>query len=189
MRASRILAVLLVAWPLQLRAASIALYADAGCVTCDLRIPSGTTSAAFYVAVSGATSAPEYCEGVTLAEFRIVGLPAGWRVSLTPAPDATIVGSPFSTGVNVAFREPRPGDCVLLYTGWLTPPAAGAQAVLHVVAHAIPRDPSRACPVVRPGNCGSAFCVDGGSLHVDTPASCLTGVTPATWERVKQLFR
>ena len=176
-------------WVPQSRAASIGLFADPDCVSCDLRIPSTPGAGVFYIAVSGATTAPEYCEGITLAEFRIVGLPLGWEVSLTPYAGTSVVGHPFGAGVNVSFAWPQPGDCVLIYLGTLTPAAPGAEAVLGASAHSTPRNPSWECPVVRPGNCGSAFCVDGGALYVNSTTLCSTTISKTTWERVKQLYQ
>ena len=176
MRTLTVCVAVLTLWSPLVHAASIGLFADPGCTDCDLRIRSPSGSAPFYVAVSEPQSAPEYCQGITVAEFRVVGLPAGWNVSLTPAAGASAVGDPFGAGVEVSFGQPQPGDCVWLYTGTMTPAAPGAETILRVTPHSTPRDPSRNCPMLRPGNCGTPFCAQGGTMYVNKTTLCSVGI-------------
>jgi hypothetical protein len=68
-------------------AASIGLFADPNCASCDITIPSGET-ATIYVMLD-ATELPPGVTGVTGAEFRIAGLPPSWTAVSAPNPCPT----------------------------------------------------------------------------------------------------
>jgi hypothetical protein len=169
-------------------AASIGLFSDPGCGSCNLVIPAPGASATLYVKAVG-VSVGEFCGGLDGAEFRVVGLPQGWSAVSTPSPAALAsVGDPFGDGVGMGFFPPLAGDCILLFTVVIT--GDTSPALLQVVRHAHPSNPSWPCPNLRPGDpCGGRICVGGGSLLVNSGTSCTVGVGSSIWSQVKRLYK
>jgi len=168
--------------------ASIGLYSSLDCSSCTLRIPTSSLSGTLYICASTANF-PGTAIG---AWFKVEGMPTGWSATSVPAPGATSSGDPFGTGVSMSFTPGLLGDCVLLYTVTLTPPAPGAQATLHVTHK---EDPPLGigmyCPLLEsdlPACIFCPFCVAGGTMLVNTDTDCTVAVQSPTWSQVKWLF-
>ena len=192
MKSMKLIAALLVIWACQAWGASIGLFADPGCSSCNLDIPAPPGVGTLYISVVSASISPPAC-GVTGAEFRVAGLPTGWVAWSTPSPLASLaLGDPFSPGgAYLALNSTQTSDCVLLYTVVLWPASAGEEAVLRVLAHNPPSNPFLGtCPALSGGDCptGWAACVAGGTLYVNSSTTCTVGVEPSTWSRVKVLY-
>lgn len=139
--------------------------------------------------------------GVTGAEFRIQGLPAGWQAFAMPNPAATVaLGDPFGTpGANIAFATCQTAPCVLLYQIALLPATSQAAVVLEVRANTPPSNPSFACPllVLCDDPYFTAVCVradgsGGGGGGGNCGWNCWPppiAVQPSAWTRVKGLYR
>jgi hypothetical protein len=92
------IAVPIVIWGTQTWGASIGLFADPACSSCNLNIPAPPGTGTLYISVVSASIPPPTC-GVTGAEFRIEGLPMGWLAWSTPSPLVSLaIGDPFSIG-------------------------------------------------------------------------------------------
>lgn len=172
-------------------AASIALFADPEYSSCNLNIPAPPAIGTLYIVAADCADIPGYCPAFTGAEFRVVGLPAGWFVFSTPSPQASVaIGDPFGAGANIAFGDYLLSDRVLLYTCTVWPAAPGAQATLQVTAHSAPAHPIYVCPLAIVGDCPAdpRACVGGGTLFVNQPRSCTVAVRDATWSMVKRLY-
>jgi hypothetical protein len=167
-------------------AASIGLFADQDCGSCNLVIPAPGGSATLYIK---AVDVWDFCQGTDGAEFRVVGLPNGWSAVSTPSPSgANSIGDPFGDGVNMAFFPALRGNCISLFTVVLIGDAT--PATLRVERHAHPSNPNYACPNLRPGEpCGGRICVGGGALFVNSDAACTVGVDPSSWAQVKELYK
>jgi hypothetical protein len=90
----------------------------------------------------------------------------------------------------MSFNPVLKGDCDLLYTVTLTPPAPGAQATLHVT-HKDDPPLGAQCPLLEsdlPACMFCPFCVAGGTMFVNRDADCTVAVQPSTWSQVKTLF-
>jgi hypothetical protein len=169
-------------------AASIGLFSDRDCGSCNLVIPTPGGSATLYVQAVG-ISGSEFCGGLTGAEFRVVGLPVGWSAVSTPSPLVIVsIGDPFGAGSNLGVYPPVSGGCIAFFSVVLT--GDTRETVLHVERHANPANPNYQCPNVQPGDpCDGRICVDGGTLFVNSASSCTVGVTRHSWERVKGLYK
>jgi hypothetical protein len=163
-------------------AMSIGLYADPNCGSTQVEIGPGGTGT-IYICVADA-SQQELCGGFDMAEFLVRGVPAGWFVVSTPVADATtIIGDPFAGGTDIAFGSAKFGPCCRLFTVELQ--NVNGSAVLEVVAHSRPSNPTAVCPFLRSIFCDGPYCVPGGSLYVNTTV----GVAPSTWTAAKELYQ
>jgi len=177
---------ILLALPGGANALTIGLYSDLDCSSCNLDVPPGGFRT-FYVSIAN----DQLPYGPDGAEFRIVGLPAGWTASAMPNPGITqVIGNPLAGGVNVAWPVGLPFPCVLLYTVQIGIPAAGGQARLRVEPHNVPSNPNFNCPNVNMdwSPLFAKVCAGGGHLLVNSPLACTVGVETATWSQVKRLF-
>src|SRR5262245_54321270 len=106
-------ALILVSTAAPVWSASISLFSDTDCTSCNLSVPVGETGR-FYALAQPQQFEPERPYG---AEFRIAGLPAGWEVvAVQPNPVAHVVlGNPLGLGTNIAFPGGQPGSCLLLF--------------------------------------------------------------------------
>lgn len=133
-------------------------------------------------------------EGITGAEFKVVGLPAGWQ-AFSPNPAANIVlGDPLdATGANIAFPVCQSARCLLLFEIALFPTTIVTDMALHVGARTPPTNLSLNCPLVV--LCDAPFftglCVSAGSGGGGPPSNPNFPIaTRATaWSAVKTLFR
>jgi hypothetical protein len=170
--------------------ASIGLFSDPNCSSCNLTIPSGQTGTLYISAVDiGGPS--ELCQGIDGAELRVVGLPPGWTSIAQPNPQAILtIGDPMQCGANIAFYPAQAGHCILLYTVTIhaTSPIEGA--TLTVVAHCDPSHPQYVCPLIATdyGVAYARCCVPGGTLFLNSSQECSVAVQPSTWSGVKTLF-
>jgi hypothetical protein len=172
----------------------IRVYADPECVS--TMLPSMEPPGPYIVY---AMASLDTLAGITGAEFRIQGLPAGWHAIAMPNPAAAIVfGDPFgTTGANIAFATCQTARCVLLYQMALLPATSQTQVVLEVRANAPPTNPNFSCPLVV--LCDDPYftqvCVrsdgpDGGGGNCNFCCGCPpVAVQPGSWTRVKVLYR
>lgn len=174
-----------------LHAASIGLYSDPACASCNLQILVPPGVGTLYVTAS--TAGLFWGDDMAGAEFRVEGLPPGWVAFSTPSPQSAVsLGDPLGAGANIAFATAQYGDCILLYTVTLWPAYPGAAATLRVTAHSAPSSPQYPCPLLVPGDglcCFCRACVDAGILWVNTGGDCTIATAPSTWTLVKGLFR
>jgi hypothetical protein len=175
------------AWP-----ASIGLYSDAGCSSCNLTVPF-VEYRTLYIMFTGASSTPPFDElGLSLVEFRVVGLPAGWFVTSVRAISANVsVGDPFDRGVALGFGSPQTGDCILLYTVSIGATSIESDVILEVTRHEFPGNINFQCPNAIPWNPpinGSRTCVGAGAMFVNSSRECQVSARPTTWSQVKQQY-
>src|SRR5262245_27245468 len=170
--------------------ASVGLFADLGCSSCNLTVPAGTT-ATFYIRALTDGIAPEH--GFTGAGLSVVGLPGAWSAISTPNSEAAVsVGDPFApTGARIGFANNIAGTCIDLYTVSLTAPVPAGEIMLRVEGVTSTWNPDVVCPLFIPGcsPCDFETCVNGGILSVNSQSGCVVGVEPSTWAHVKQLYR
>jgi hypothetical protein len=167
-------------------AASIGLFADSTCSSCNLTVPLGG-SGTMYVSVVTA-GLPE--SGVVAAELRITGLPHGWLVNVAPnAAASDSYGNLFGSGAAIAFPgEGISGSCVLLYRVVLTNYQAASEVTLRAESVDPPR-PGFLCPEVSLNCACTNFCVGGGALFVNSSRNCDIATVPETWSRIKRLYQ
>jgi hypothetical protein len=171
--------------------ASVGLFSDQDCSSCNLTIPPGDTGTLYVVAVD-ATDAILCGPGLSSAGMRIEGLPVGWNANVVRSPAAVVsVGDLFGDWAVVGFNPRELSDHILLYTVTLTPGGGETSTILRVVKP-VGSLPPFDCPYrCGPGDCPAdpdCACVDAGVLYVNTPGECLVAVTPATWTHVKALY-
>jgi hypothetical protein len=168
-------------------AQSIGVYFDANGGTCSTAIAPNTPFTMYMIAnLGGATSG-----GITGAEFRMDGFPAGWFGTPSRNPAANIdVGNPMNGGTNLAFPSCQAGSGgrVLLFTinGFAT--SAVVNRYFQILQHTTPSNPNFVCPLVT--ICDAVFtkiCVTGGVAIVNGPP-CTVAVQPASWSAVKEMF-
>jgi hypothetical protein len=165
----------------------IGLYASADCSGCRTDIGVGQQKTLYLrAAVSNAPGS------ISAAEFRIVGLPAGWTSRLEPGPEVTIViGHPFGpVGTTIGFSTYQQSKCIDLGTV-LVEATTDDRATLEVVA-VDPALPSLECPTVQHcmGGCDSdlRICASGDVFYINTGEDCDVGTEVTTWSRVKALY-
>ena len=155
------------------------------------QIPAGSPATLYVVA---RLSGPSLC-GITGAEFRIEGMPAGWVATAQPA--GLSVGDPLgSIGGNVVFstcQSPEAGP-VLLYTISIFATSAVTNHTIEVVARNPPTNPVFGCPLATLCDLPlyTMVCMTGGEIHVNAPASgscALMAVEATTWSVIKSLYQ
>jgi len=165
------------------------------CYMPDIPTPGQGTAHIIAFLAPGPTS-----NGITGAEFRVVGMPPEMGVTAIPNPLANLdLGNPFGDGCNIAFPTCQTGSSgiVLLYTVQLfVPPTGVPHYVLDVEQHASPSGPNFPCPLVTLCDAPvfTKVCVNGirsgpgPLLQVPSnpaPVDAATGVAPTTdlaWE-------
>lgn len=185
-------------------AQAIGVFADASATSCDLSLPPGVPTNVYIVAVLG----PQACTGITGAEFRVDGLPAGWFTIPVSAPPVPILppGDPFGEGATLAFGTTCLASgtgVVLLMTVAIVPTTVVTDHYVTVAAHSSPSLPGFDCPLVLLCDppAYSALCVDGRSALINKsfipwccqdacsfPTCPPIAVAPTTWARVKSLY-
>jgi hypothetical protein len=171
------------------RGASIGVFSDPNCTSCNLNVALGE-SKPLYVAAVDVSSTPQMCNGLFGAEFRVVGLPLGWQTTIQPNPQANVsLGNPLQCGANIGFPSRRVGNCINLYTVQVQATTTVVGIVLFVDAHCTPSNPNFVCPLLVP-DCFEPWpmCVPGGRLFINSPNECTFAVHEGTWSVVKQLY-
>jgi hypothetical protein len=176
-------------------AASIGLFADPECATCNITIPIGETATIY--AMLDATELPPGVTGVTGAVFRIAGLPPGWTAVSTPNPLALVaMGDPTGpVGAAIGFEFPQVGACVLLYSIGIAATTTSNDILLYVTHRDPPPHPLSVCPAIvpdcTPSPCPFAPhpCVSGGALRINSGIPCTVAVDRATWTTIRRLYR
>jgi hypothetical protein len=176
-------------------AASISLFSDSDCSSCNLTVPAGSTRTLYIKVLT--EGLPPYVTGIVGAEFKVTGLPPGWMTTSTPNPASHVSdGDPFGpVGTRIAFPQPQPGTCILLFTVSLTATTPANDVTLQVTSRTPPSDPNAPCPNVSPdctpNPCPFAPnpCVDGGTMFINSSKDCTIGVAPATWSAIRVLYR
>jgi len=169
-------------------AASIGVFTDPNCSSCNLSIPDGSTRRIF-ISAQPSELEPDRPDG---AEFRVVGLPSGWTTLSTPNPAAFLaIGDPFSAGTNIAFLDGQPGSCVNLFVVDITASTNAQNVTLQVTAHQSPSNPNFACPLLSMdwSPVYPLVCVEGGAMYANSQEDCVVAAYPSTWSKAKGLFR
>jgi hypothetical protein len=170
-------------------AQSIGIFFDPGAASCSGAIQAGTTRRLYIIALLQGPNV----NSITGAEFRVTGLPAGWGVISTRNPASNIqIGDPFdATGVNLAFPLCVQEFLAPLFTVDLTATSSVSNHYLTIQPRNPPANPDFACSlVVRCGPTFSLVCAGGGAAIINpTGPGCTVGVEPASWSRVKNLFK
>jgi len=170
-------------------AATVGLFSNQRCTSCNLNIRPGATQGTFFVCAVG-TSSAEFCGGFYSLEFRIGGIPLGWTATAVPSAASRLaLGDPFGESCTIAFDPPQAEECALLYTVTIEPSSPGARATVRARAPLFPANPDfdciRAVSACR-GNVG--ICVDGSALLINSDATCSVAVEPTSWAQVKALY-
>jgi hypothetical protein len=164
--------------------ATLALFSDEDCMSCNLSIAVGETKSFYLVAISSTYS-------ISGGEFRITGLPAGWVAVSTPAPEAIYAnGDPFGDGATLAFSHFRPAECLKFYTLTVTSTSLVSEAVLGLAMRIPPSIPDLRCPVLHTdcAPCGPAFCALTSDLNINSTQDCNVALHSRSWSQLKQLF-
>jgi hypothetical protein len=182
------------------RAANILLSFDAECTTCSLRNVTPGTFFTLYVTASEVGGIWEGY-GVGGAEFRIVGVPAGFSVvARTTNPNANIVlGDPLGAGTDIALFPGGSGACISLFTFTFVATELLQDVRLRVERHSQPSNPFLFdCPVLAYSDCGPkpgsnrSICLQcvGSSEAVVNPTGpdCTVAVRWTSWAGLKQLY-
>src|SRR5262245_10700715 len=163
---------------------------------CDLFVPLFSPVAWYIIAQPYGVSAG----GITGAEFLQTGTPAGWFVSATANPAASLaLGSPIDgIGCSIAFTSCQTGDngFVLLYTVNAVSTSQVGETFLRITARNPPSNPAFACPthVLCDAPTFSVVCVLGGQGiingvgHRCSEVPCTVGVESSSWSKVKSLY-
>jgi hypothetical protein len=171
----------------------IRVYADPECASTTL--PSMEPPGPYIVY---AMASLDTLAGISGAEFRIQGLPAGWHALAAPNPAAVIaLGDPFGNpGANIAFATCQTARCVLLYQIVLLPATSQTEVVLEVRPNTPPSNPNFSCPLLV--LCDDPYftqvCVrsdgsgGGGGGNCGFCCGCPIEVESNTWTRVKKLY-
>lgn len=132
--------------------------------------------------------------GVAGGEFRVDGIPQSWVGLAQPSQPHTIaIGNPLADGVVFGFACARDaGGLVPVYELLIVPATFEQDLTLRITRHLQPGNPHFECPVMT--SCDppvfSMWCVDGGRAVLNPRTlSCTTAIQPATWTRVKSLYR
>jgi len=169
-------------------ASSIGVFFATDGSDCDANVVANSPVTWYLIAVLGGDGA---ANGITGAEFRMDGTPAGWFVNPTSNPASNIaLGNPITGGCNIAFPSCQVGQngFVLLYTvsGFAT---SGPTARFIVAGHSSPSNPDFHCPllVLCDPPTFTKVCVLGGQGVVNGVA-CTVGVQQKSWSSVKSLY-
>jgi hypothetical protein len=172
-------------------ASSIGVFFDTGATDCDTAIPQNSGFTIYIIAILGGDAGSN---GMTGAEYRMVGNDPGWFANYTPGPGSNLaLGTPIDgVGANVAWPScQNPGNGMLLL-GTISgfSPAPPLERTLRVQPRNPPTNLLFNCPLVT--LCDAEFtklCVAGGEAFVNRPGvTCTVGVEPSSWTKVKGLY-
>lgn len=133
-------------------------------------------------------------DGIAGAEFRVRGLPSGWRAFSTANPAANILlGDPLDAiGVDMGFATCQTPACVLLFELAIFPTTSQTGLVLDVCAKAPPSNPYFYCPLVIlcddpyfTAVCVLGRCSGGGGGGNSPPIA----LRERSWSEVKLMYR
>lgn len=180
------------------RAANILLSFDAECTTCTLR---NVTPGTFFTLHVTASEVGGIWEGYGVggAEFRIVGVPAGFSVvTRTTNPNAAVFGDPLGAGTNIVLFPGGSGGCISLFAFTFLATESLQDVRLRVERHSRPSNPNFDCPVLAYSDCGPkpgsnrSICLQcvGSSEAVVNPTGpdCSVAVRSTSWAGLKQLY-
>jgi hypothetical protein len=168
-------------------ATSIGVYFAADASDCDLSQPQFTPGTLYIIAVLGGDGGSG---GLTTAEFRMDGFPAGWFPTVTANPLANVtLGSPISGGCNIGFPSCQNlSGRVLLYTISYFATSIVPETYLKIDRHTSPTNPLFACPLITLCDANfTKFCIGGGQAVLNG-RPCTISVDRATWTTVKGLY-
>ena len=167
----------------------IAPFGDLGGAWCMIMAPLFQPATAYILGVPGSLV------GITGAEFRMTGVPAGlYIVQATPNPAANLaLGDPLGLGCNIAFVACQSGGTgsILLYTiSLLNLSDTTGERTLLVERHTNPSNPNFLCPLFT--LCDQPVftkeCVQGGRGFLNSHQNCEFAVNRAAWSEVKSLY-
>jgi len=127
--------------------------------------------------------------GITGAELRVDGWPAGWFGTVVPNPAASVTtGNPLAGCATIGFANCLSTTPVLLYTVSFL--SSGGNAALQVRGCDPGSEPT-GCPQLV--LCGAPtpvrLCVAGGRMGINRPEFCAVSVETTAWSRVRALYR
>ena len=168
-------------------ASSIGIFFSADGSDCDATVLENTAVTWYICAVLGGDAGGS---GITGAEFRQDGTPAGWFMTPAYSPAANVsIGLPTTGGCNLAFPDCKSGGIVLLYTvsGFATTSVSDMRLQIH--RHTNPSNPHFPCPllVLCDGPTYTKICVPGGEAIINGPP-CTVGIQQKSWGAVKSLY-
>jgi len=189
----RVIAPLVVALALAASTASaqsIGVYFDPNAASCSGTVLANTPTTWYILALLGGPVAG----GISGAEFREDGTPAGWFMTPNPNPASNLaLGNPNTGGCNIAFAgcQPGTGGVVLLYTvsGFATSPVVNN--TLSINRHTSPSNPLFICPLVTlcDGPVFTKVCVRAGEGFINRSGNpCTVAVEQKSWSNVKALY-
>jgi hypothetical protein len=156
---------------------------------CQQEIPIGNTEISrIWVCLEGPIAA-----GITAADFRLDGVPAGWPTQVSHHPSATVTGDLVGDGVHLEFStcQPGKGQYLELFTVSITATSELTDVVLAVDTKIPSTDPNFPCPTVN--RCSTdpstKVCVGGfGSIVNGRKRGCPLAVEGTTWGKLKGLY-
>lgn len=185
-------AIALVAGPVS--AQSIGVFSDPAGNSCEFSAAVGQSFTLYILATLGGGASG----GMTGAEFRVAGIPAGWTTSEVANPAAGIVfGDPMGAGTNITFPtcQTGTGGKVLLFTVTVNPSTVVSDVILKVEMHTTPSNASFQCPLVTLCDppAFTKLCVCGGQGVINgTIQNCGCGdpspTEATTWGHLKSLY-
>lgn len=127
-------------------AQSITVDRDPTGLSCYLPVITGPAPGTMYIVAMLNSS----ISGITGAEFRVTGMPAGLFAVATASPASNVaIGDPLGTGCNIAFPTCQTADfAVLLYTVNYFVISGTPRFQLHVEQHSNPSNSLFQCPLV-----------------------------------------
>ena len=144
-------------------ASSIGVYFAPDASDCDLVQPAPAPGTMYIIAILGGDAAGA---GITTAEFRMDGFPAGWFPTVTPNPSANVqLGGPITGGCNIGFPScQQGGGRVLLYTISYFATTVVPETYLTILRHTNPGNILFQCPLITQCDANfTKFCVSGGA--------------------------
>jgi hypothetical protein len=168
-------------------ASSIGAYFASDASDCDGSNGQFTQGTLYIIAVLGGDA---LATGLTTAEFRMDGFPAGWFPTVTANPAANVtLGGPLTGGCNIGFPACQTGGGrVVLYTISYFATSVVDETYLTVDRHTSPSNPLFMCALAT--QCDENFtkvCVPGGQAILNG-GPCTVGVDSKSWAQVKSLY-
>ena len=173
---------------------TIGLFFEPGCSKCSTTLAPGAETTLYINAVRDWDA--EF--PLVYAEFRVVGLPAGWSATCTPNPEAFfVIGDPFGVGIRISFvNNTLLGECINLVTCNVAATSVATDVYLTVVHHqtepngwCYPPAPVITCEPGRGGPPECVLCIRAESQAIINGPECSVAVQPNHWSGVKSLYR
>jgi len=170
--------------------ASIGIYSTADATGHAMELRAGE-QASLYV-IANPTPGVSWGGEVSVAEYRIIGLPEGWVASWLPTPLVLAsVGDPFGAGVDIALANSPGAAPFLLHTLSIRAATDAQDVTLEVVARNPPGgpvgEPPSDCPWLHYISVDhfEVVCAEVEGFRINSA----TGLKSSLWYDVKRLYR